>query len=131
MDNPLLIFTAAFTFHLFADTLLHWNIFTKEYLRYPTVLVALDVIGGLAAAWSIAGNELFSLPLLAAIAGGNAPDILHSLWEMTGKRVETTPLNWKTAFFHFHDKLQKETHSVSHGLIWQLMLIAIAAALTL
>ena len=129
MENPLLIFLAAFVFHFFADTFLHWNIYPDDYPRFPFGLVTLDVGGGIIAAWLLTSNGLFSLPVLMAIIGGNMPDIIHMIWTLVGKRVETEPLTWKSAFFHFHERIQQETPAVVRGIIPQIIMIVIAVLL--
>jgi hypothetical protein len=131
LDQPVLIFLAAFVFHFFCDSLLHWNIYPDEFKRYPTGLVALDVFGGAAVAWALLGQDLFSLTVLAAIAGGNAPDIIHALWEMTGlNKIRSMPTAIHRAF-DFHDRIQLETTNIIYGLFWQAVLVATALYLIL
>lgn len=127
LQNPLIIFSAAFVFHLFSDTLLHWNIFPYKYKRYPFQLVTIDILAGLILAWMFVGNDLISLPVLAAIAGGNAPDVLSTLWDMTKQRQRSRWLIWAAPFFNFHDRLQFETTNAAKGLISQIILVLLAA----
>lgn len=126
LENPLLIFLAAFVMHLLADTFLHWNIYPYRFKRYPYELVALDVAGGVVLAWLLTGEQLFTLPVLLAIAGGNAPDILHGVWEVAGKNIQDRYFNWAKPLFRFHDHLQLETTSVPRGLAWQVVFGIIA-----
>lgn len=126
-QSPLLAFIAAFLWHLFADSLLHWNIYPQNYKRYPYELVALDVITGLGISYLVVGPATFFLwPMLAAIAGGNMPDILHTLRELTPPDKRDRYFSWGNLFFRFHHAVQKETPSVLRGLISQIVLIAIA-----
>lgn len=128
--NPLIIFLGAFIWHLFCDTLLHWNIFPPLFKKYPYGLVALDIIAGLVAAWVVVGNSLFALPMLAAIAGGNAPDVCHGLWDWLNER-QRRALAWARPFFYFHEKLQLETSSWFWGITSQTLLILISLGLVL
>lgn len=122
LNNPVLIFLAAFVWHIFCDTLLHWNIYPRVGHRYPRELVALDIGAGLLLGWFCTGDAFFSLPVLAAIAGGNAPDILHGLWDMfTPPKAGLPPII--RAAFTFHDRSQLETNSAAAGLISQATLI--------
>lgn len=129
LKNPLLIFLAAFLFHFFCDSLLHWNIFPFRFKSYPYHLVFLDVTSGLLAAWLLLPDQFLTLPVLAAIWGGNLPDILHGLWDLLGIIKRRHYLNFLRPFFIFHHRLQHETTSVPHGLISQIILIAIALTL--
>lgn len=132
LQNPVLIFTAAFLFHLLTDSLPHWNICPKRYPHFPYKLITLDVISGLGAAWLLLGDNIIAPSIVAAIAGGNAPDVLHSLWLL---RSKTKPpplwLAWAKPFFTFHHKIQRETNDVVRGLIFQIILIALTLTLIL
>lgn len=132
LQNPTLIFVAAFLFHLLTDSLLHWNIHPKRHPRFPYKLVILDVISGLGAAWLLLGDNIIAPAIVAAIAGGNAPDILHSLWLL---RSKTNPpplwLTWVKPFFTFHHKIQRETDNIVRGLVFQIILVALALTLIL
>ncbi len=132
LQNPALIFAAAFLFHLLTDSLLHWNIRPKQHPHFPYKLVTLDVISGLGAAWLLLGDNIIAPAIMAAIAGGNAPDVLHSLWLL---RRETKPLpiwlTWTKPFFTFHHRIQRETDNVVRGLILQIILVALALTLVL
>lgn len=125
-NNPVLIFLAAFGFHLFCDWLLHWNIYAKNFKKYPLLLVAGDIILGLIISYVLLGNKLFTVPYLAAIAGGNMPDVLHGFWDMTPQSTKDTYFSWAKPFFSFHDKLQHETDNVWLGLISQIILISLS-----
>jgi len=129
LQNPYLIFMAAFLLHFILDATLHWNIYPPHHSKFPAFLVSLDVLGGLLLAWLIVGDNFFTIPVLAAIAGSNAPDIIHSLWELADK-----PKNKYTTvilpFFRFHDNIQWETNHVALGLISQIIVIATVIAIT-
>lgn len=127
-DNIVIIFLAALIWHIFCDTLLHWNIYPPAWRRYPAGWVALDIISGLAIAWLLLRGQLFSPPVLAAIAGGNMPDIIHGLWNMLPPRSKKTAPRFIRAAFSFHDKSQFETNNIPLGLISQLVLIAASVA---
>ncbi len=127
IDNIFIIFAAAFVGHLLFDTVLHWNIYPDRFSRYPFELVALDVFAGLGLAYFITGDQFFETRTLVAIAGGNAPDVLHGLWEFMSKPTRKKYFSWAQPFFTFHDKLQLETKSVWRGLAWQVVGIAIVA----
>jgi hypothetical protein len=131
LQNPILIFATAFLMHLCADTLTHWNIYPERFKRYPFALVALDVFGGLVISYALLGNIAFTLPILSAIAGGNAPDIFHAFWEFAGKRRQKKAPLVIQRFFIFHDHLQSETESIALGLISQVILSGIAIAIIL
>ena len=130
-ENPFLIFIAAFVFHLFSDTLLHWNVYAHRYEKYPSFLVAVDVIGGVLIAWFLIGNPLFTIPMLAAIAGGNMPDILNAFWDILKRTGHQKHFKILTPFFDWHDKLQLETNNMWHGLISQILLTVIACLLVI
>lgn len=123
--NPLLILLSTFIFHLLADTLLHWNVYPEQFKKWFYPLAALDVISGIILAWFVMGDKFFTTPILLAILGGNLPDILQGLWDLTPTRLKQKLSYFKPAF-HFHDRLQLETKSVSRGIIWQIALIALA-----
>lgn len=130
MENPVLIFIAAIIFHFFADTLLHWNIYPWKYKKYPFHYVALDVFGGAIAAYIIMGQaSFFTIPVWAAIIGGNMPDVLHGLWEFTHNQHKEKYLSKFKKFFVWHDHLQLETLNITHGLIAQAILITVSLIL--
>lgn len=131
-DNPLLAFVSALLAHFAADSLLHWNIYPQDHPRFPYGIIALDVCSGLTAAALLLGGSLASPAMLAAIAGGNLPDILHTLWMICGG--ERRPERWPRAiqsFFAFHHRIQRETPHVAKGLVWQIALAVPAAAATM
>lgn len=128
-QNPVLIFLAAFAFHFFLDTLLHWNIYPQNFKRFPFLLVGLDVIVGLLISWLMLGETMWTLPVLAAIAGGNGPDILHTLWIFIPKKIRSSYGFWLEPAFTWHDHLQFETTNLLHGLFSQVFVIGIAIIL--
>lgn len=129
-QNPIIAFCVAFIVHFLCDRLLHWNIYPHKMNTYPIVWIALDVVSGLGAAYLIAGDTAFSLPVLTAIAGGNMPDVFHALWSALSKTQQKhTPRAIQT-FFAFHEAIQRETDSVSAGLISQVILGALAIVIT-
>jgi len=116
--------------HVLCDHLLHWNIYPHKMRRYPFELVALDVVGGLGAAYLIAGNAIFTLPVLAAIAGGNMPDILHAFWGFLPERIQKKSPALIRAAFAFHIHVQRETDSIPKGLVSQIIVGGIAIIIT-
>ena len=128
--NPVLAFSVAFLMHLFCDHLLHWNIYPHKMAKYPFLLVALDVISGLGASYLIAGNAVFTVSVLAAIAGGNTPDILHALWGMLAKNQRKNAPKLIRTFFAFHVNIQRETDSIPKGLVSQIVLGGLAIIIT-
>lgn len=129
LDSPLLIFLAAFVFHFFADTLLHWNFFPEQSKRFFFPLVALEILAGLIAAWLLVGTDILTLPVLAAIAGGNAPDVIHQSWELLTRAQRKKYFSWALPGFIFHDKLQNETLNIRKGALSQVALILLAILL--
>ncbi|MBI3255578.1 MAG: hypothetical protein HYZ63_01255 [Candidatus Andersenbacteria bacterium] len=129
MDNPWLIVAATVAFHFFADTLLHWNIYPWKFKSYPYALVALDIASGLAMAWLLTGDRFPTIPIWAAIIGGNLPDIVQALWDFLNKKIKDTYFAAIKPLFIWHDKLQLETSSPILGLLSQGILIAIALLL--
>ena len=129
MSSPLLIFAAAFVWHLLCDSLLHWNVYAEDYKRYPWFLVMSDVAGGLLFAWLATGDDILTLPVLAAIAGGNAPDVAHTVWDALPRAIRSKFSAWATPWFQFHNNLQLEAKSWHHGWQWQAFLITVAIAL--
>lgn len=129
LQNPVVIFLAAFVFHLFADTLLHWNIFPFQFKKYPFAWVALDIASGLVAAFLLTGQQFFTIPIWAAIIGGNLPDVWHGLWEYIHDHHKDKYFWYLKPFFTWHDNLQLETLSPALGLISQALLIAATIAL--
>lgn len=118
-----LSFALALLFHLFADTLLHWNIYIERH-RWPYVWVALDVVGGLLLAYWLVPDRFFQAPVLAAIIGGNLPDITSGLLTLFGKQPSDVD-----PFHRLHEGLQHETLSPWKGLVWQVVLVVVAVLL--
>jgi len=125
LDQPVIIFIAAFLFHFLVDSLFHWNIYVNQVSKHFPVWVGVDIIAGILVAWSILGQEIFMLSVIAAIAGGNAPDIIQALWDLLKPRHRARLRVLKPAFA-WHYNLQYETNSPLRGLIWQFTLIVIA-----
>lgn len=128
-DNLLVIFVAAFVFHLFADTLLHWNLYPEQAGKYFNVLVVLDVGAALLLSWLVTRDQFFTLPVLVAIAGGLAPDALHQGAELLRPLWQPRRVPLLKQWLRFHENLQLETTQIAAGLIWQVVLIAGALAL--
>lgn len=119
-------FALAFLVHLFLDTLLHWNVYIERH-RWPYVWVALDVVGALALAYWLVPDRFFTAPMLAAIAGGNVPDVILGLIDLLRKfGLRRTPKHREHWFIRFHDGLQNETLSPAKGLAWQVAASAAA-----
>ena len=130
LQNPFLIFAAAFLFHLITDSILHWN--TNPRKRpYPYKLVAIDVLGGITLAFLIIMNRLPLWPTTIAIIGGNAPDITHALYDLLSPTKYIKYLHWLKPFFTFHKRIQRETNNIPRGLVFQIFLVAIALTLVL
>lgn len=126
VPQPVLAFGIAFLLHLFVDTLLHWNIYVDKH-RWPYFWTAVDVLGGLAVAYLLLSQKILTAPVLAAILGGNLPDIwggVAGLWQrLGGKAVD---YEQHSAFLRFHAGLQHETSSPWKGLVWQGVLVLAA-----
>lgn len=117
--------------HLVSDMFLHWNIYPHHFKRYPFFLVGIDVVSGLLASYFILNNSLFTIPILAAIAGGNAPDIFHAFWSFMGKdRQKRSPKSIQAAF-QFHERIQRETESPLVGGLWQIVFCSVAIVLVI
>lgn len=129
--NPLIIFLGAFLMHLVSDMFLHWNIYPHHFKRYPFFLVGLDVISGLIASYIILNNSLFTIPILTAIAGGNAPDVLHAFWSFLGKTRQKHAPAFVQWAFRFHEIIQRETESPLIGGLWQIVFCSAAIGLTI
>lgn len=130
LQNPVIIFTAAFLFHLLTDSILHWNIDSKKQ-PYPYKFVALDVLGGIVIAALISLNHLPIWSTMAAILGGNAPDIIQALWNILGSTKHSKYILWLKPFSIFHQRIQRETNNIPQGLASQIILIALALTLVL
>ncbi len=130
-DNPLLIFLAAFFLHFVCDMIIHWNIYPHQYRRFPYQQVALDVIAGPVVAYIFLGQHLFTVPVWAAILGGNAPDALHTIWVLLKQQNKQRFLCWLNPFFRWHDRIQVETNNLFIGLTPQLSLVALSLVLAL
>lgn len=129
--NPIAIFFIACISHLVLDMFLHWNIYPHHYKSYPFVLVGIDVLSGLLVSYLLLQNTLFTLPILAAIAGGNAPDILHAFWGFMGKNRQQRAPKFVQAVFQFHEEIQWETESPLLGGLSQVIIGGMAILLTL
>lgn len=144
-------FLLALLFHCFADTLLHWNIYLDVH-RWPYAWAALDVLAGVLLGFTLAPQEFLTAPVLAALAGGNLPDVWHGALSWYRKRhgprraprlvyqgvpVSATFRLWQLAsgfqeaFYRFHQRLQNETPSPVKGLAWQVVLLVGAVLLVL
>ncbi|MFH1354029.1 MAG: hypothetical protein ABIH36_01960 [bacterium] len=130
LQNPFLIFAAAFLLHLLADSILHWNIDPNKR-PYPYTLVAIDVLGGITLALLITINRLPLRPAVIAMIGSNTPDIIHTLYNLLGPVTHTKYLNWLKPLFHFHNHIQRETNNIPRGLVFQITLVALALTLVL
>ncbi|MGH9857666.1 MAG: hypothetical protein ACRD4B_07470 [Acidobacteriota bacterium] len=128
-DTPVLLFMAAFVLHLLMDSVLHWNIYSENFKRYPFIWVALDVVGGLAASLLLIDDHFFTLPVWIAIAGGNMPDILTGLWDMLPPAIQKRNFSWLQPWFRFHDRLQLETSNMLVGLLPQVVMVGAAIVL--
>ncbi len=126
LTNPLLIFITAFIWHLFCDTLLHWNIYYDRLSRNSALIICIDVAAGLGAIWFLIGPDAITLPIVAAVAGGNAPDILHGILDILPTGLRRKILKFIQPWFRFHDKIQLETDNIWTGLVWQLILVSLA-----
>lgn len=130
LQNPFLIFAAAFLFHLLTDSILHWNIDPSQR-PYPYKFVAIDVLGGIVLASFISTNRLPFWPITFAIIGGNLPDIIQALWDIFGPTKHSKYIMWLKPFFIFHKRIQRETTNIPQGLASQIILIALALTLVL
>ncbi len=130
-QNPVLIFCAAFALHLLCDMVIHWNIFPQHYRRFPYIQVALDVIAGPLVAYLFLGQRLFTMPVWAAILGGNVPDVLHTSWILLRQHRKQHYLRWLNPFFHWHHHIQVETTHLLIGLTPQLLLVSLSLVLVL
>ena len=130
INNPIIIFLSAFVLHLFCDTFLHWNIYPAYFKKYPIFLVILDMTIGLFIAYLITGTAILTLPILTAIIGGNAPDAIQQIWELSPRNLKKM-VSIANPFFKFHDKIQYETLNESKGLISQFSLVVFAIILSL
>lgn len=120
-QNPWLVFVTAFIFHFFLDAIYHWNIFPHQYRKVSFFLLAgVDVVSGLIIAGLLLGNNVFNITVVAAIAGGNLPDVMQAAWEFLG-RPRSNKINF-TFLFDLHDKIQWETTTMWKGLIPQFLL---------
>lgn len=129
-QNPVLAFVSSFAIHLVCDRMLHWNIYPHHYKKYPFLLVALDVVAGLGASYLIAGNTVFTVSVLFAIAGGNMPDILHAGYSALSKRQKKALPKWVLSCFYFHEDIQRETDSIPKGLVSQITMSTVAIFIT-
>jgi hypothetical protein len=114
-----------------SDTFLHWNIYPQKYKKYPFFLVGMDVFSGLILSYILLQNTMFTLPVLAAIAGGNAPDVFHAFWSFMGKKRQKKTPRFVQAAFRFHEKIQWETESPLKGGLSQILVGGTAIILTI
>ena len=129
--NIFVIFIGAFLMHLVSDMFLHWNIYPHHYKNYPFFRVGIDVVSGIVFSYLLLNNTLFTLPILAAIAGGNAPDVLHAFWSFMGKTRQKRSPSFVRWLFRFHEIIQHETESPLIGGLSQVIIGGTAIILTL
>lgn len=115
-------FSLALLFHFFADTLLHWNIYTERH-RWPYVWVAADVIAALVLTYWLVPETFFTAPMLAAMIGGNLPDIWCGILDVLIRLLPRRAQTFHRLFIPFHEKLQNETLNPAKGLAWQVVLV--------
>lgn len=120
-------FAIAFVFHFFADTLLHWNIYTDRH-RWPYAWIVLDVFGGLLIAYWLMPDRFLSPPVLAAIIGGNLPDIWGGGLEALQRLFPRYGPFLDRLYDPFHEKLQNETLNLWKGSVWQAILLVVSVA---
>lgn len=124
MGSPISAFGAALLLHFLLDSLRHWNIYLDRH-RWPYFWTALDVTGGLFFTFLLIPNRFLDPPVLAAIIGGNLPDIDHGLldlWNTLRVRRGRTP-RVSALRRRFHHAIQFETLRPVEGLAWQVLLI--------
>ncbi|MEX1998014.1 MAG: hypothetical protein WEA04_05085 [Candidatus Andersenbacteria bacterium] len=132
LEQPLLIFLAAVVGHFLCDSLLHWNLFHDQLRRgIFYLLVALDIGSGLVIAGLVVGSDIWTLPVLAAIIGGNLPDVLQQLYEKLRAAPRKKWLGWAAPAATWHDALQLETTDPLRGLVSQALLSGLAVSLVL
>lgn len=129
LNNPIAIFAAAFCMHILCDMILHWNVYPQHYKKYPYIQVASDITSGLVLAYLILDDTLFTLPVLAAIMGGNAPDVLHGLWSFLSDSAKKKMPAWVHKWFFIHEKVQWETKSPLLGGLSQVLIGGLAIML--
>jgi hypothetical protein len=118
VQNAPLALSIAFLLHLFLDTFTHWNFYTHRH-RPILLLAALDLGGGLALTVLLLGKEVFAAPVLAAILGGNLPDIITFGSRLLKKKSDS-------AFMRFHERAQWETYSPAWGMLSQAIAIVVS-----
>lgn len=128
VQSALFAFGIAFLFHHLADTLLHWNIYTDRH-RWPYVWIVLDVLGGLLLTYWLMPDQFVTAPVLAAIVGGNLPDLWHGGLDVLARLVPHRAQTFRSFYIPFHEKLQHETLSPVKGLVWQVALVGIVLLL--
>ncbi len=131
LNNPFISFCATFCMHLLSDMMLHWNIYPHHYKKYPYIQVAIDIASGLLLAYALLDTRMFSLPILAAIAGGNAPDVLHGVWSFMPSAAKARAPKWVKSWFSFHKRIQWETDSPLVGGLSQIIVGGLAIMLTM
>ncbi len=126
VQQPVLSFLLALLLHLFADTLLHWNIYLHRHRR-PYLWAAVDVAAALGIAWLLVPDRFLTAPMVAAIIGGNAPDLWQNSVPIV-QRVLPVPrwLGKENPLLRFHSSIQDETDTWWKGVAWQVVLGAAA-----
>ncbi|MDP3997906.1 MAG: hypothetical protein U1C49_00080 [Candidatus Andersenbacteria bacterium] len=131
LGNIPAILIAAFLWHFLADSILHWNIDPNKPDSYPYFFVSLDVIGGLVVAYFLLGPAMFTPRFLAAIIGGNLPDVIHTVWYLLPPNKRQHWFGWAKWWFDFHHRVQNETKNILAGLATQALAVITAIYLIL
>lgn len=117
--HPVVTFLAGYASHLLTDAIPHWDyrlvslgdqeksggfrwVFQSAAFKRDIVHVALDFTAGIGLTWLIAPAP--SLPLLCAVLGGMAPDLLQGIY-FTRYAPFLKPLQQIHDFFHTELKL--------------------------
>lgn len=122
IPNPLAATGIAFLFHLFCDTLLHWNVYVEKH-RWPYFWVAVDVLGGIGLTYALMGDRLLTPSVIGAVIGGNLPDVYAG--------IATLLKLPQDRFLRFHDRIQDETDHPFKGLLWQILFCGVAVLVML
>ncbi len=121
--HPALVFVQAFTIHFVADKVLHWNFLIDDQHNYPIIPGLADASLGVLFAWVIIGNQIFSPVYIAAILGGNLPDIIVGLWHITHPHRHKPTQKIIKLFYSFHNRVQTETTKIIPGLFFQVFTV--------